>query len=33
MSYSLIDFLQTFVAEHALNSSGEMIIDISPEDM
>ncbi|HKP13160.1 MAG TPA: hypothetical protein VJZ91_13665 [Blastocatellia bacterium] len=33
MSYSLKDFLQTFVAEHALNSGGEMVIDISPEEM
>jgi len=33
MSYSLKDFLQAFVAEHALNSGGEMVIDISPEEM
>lgn len=33
MSYSLKDFLQTFVAKHALNSGGEMVIDISPEEM
>ena len=33
MSYSLKDFLQTFVAGHALTSAGEMIIDISPEEM
>ncbi|HKQ05586.1 MAG TPA: hypothetical protein VJ464_10670 [Blastocatellia bacterium] len=33
MSYSLKDFLQAFVAEHALTSGGELIIDISPEEM
>ena len=33
MSYSLKDFLQTFVPEHALNSGGEMVIDMSPEEM
>ena len=33
MSYSLKDFLQAFVAEHALKSGGEMVIDISPEEM
>lgn len=33
MSYSLKDFLQAFVAEHSLPSSGEMVIDVSPEEM
>jgi len=33
MSYSLKDFLQTFVADHALTSGGEMVIDVSPEEM
>jgi hypothetical protein len=33
MSYSLKDFLQTFVAEHALTSGGELILDVSPEEM
>lgn len=33
MSYSLKDFLQTFVAEHTLTSGGELILDVSPEEM
>jgi hypothetical protein len=33
MGYSLKDFLQTFVAEHALTSGGEVVIDVSPEEM
>ena len=33
MSYSLKEFLQTFVAEHALTSGGELILDVSPEEM
>jgi hypothetical protein len=33
MSYSLKDFLQTFVAEHTLTSGGELILEVSPEEM
>ena len=33
MSYSLKEFLQTFVAEHALSSGGELVLDVSPEEM
>ena len=33
MSYSLKDFLQAFVAEHALTSGGELILDVSPEEI
>jgi len=33
MSYSLKDFLQTFVAEHVLTSGSELVLDVSPEEM
>ena len=33
MSYSLKDFLQTFVAEHTLTSGVELVLDVSPEEM
>jgi hypothetical protein len=33
MSYSLKDFFRTFVAEPALTSGGELILDVSPEEM
>lgn len=33
MSYSLKDFLQSFVAERVLTSGGELILDVSPEEV
>ena len=33
MSYSLKDFLQAFIAEPALTSGSETILDVSPEEM
>ena len=32
MSYSLKDFLQTFVADHSRTSGGELVLDVSPEE-
>jgi hypothetical protein len=33
MSYSLKEFLQTFVADHSRTSGGELVLDVSPEEM
>jgi len=33
MSYSLKEFLQTFVADHALTSGGGLVLDVLPEEM
>ena len=33
MSYSLKEFLQTFIADHALTSGGELVINVSMEEM
>jgi hypothetical protein len=33
MTYSLNDFLKSFVAEHTLYSGDDLVLDVTPEDI